>query len=125
MRLDRKLLLIAPTIVLVFVFAGMVYTARELHLLSVGSASLKDRSDFISAVERGEKQLEPQKAIGIIRIALDAEAKRSAAITASRDLLVGLSAVGLISCLVLAIGIRSVPREHWPRFAFERSQATQ
>jgi hypothetical protein len=122
-RLDRKLLLIAPTIVLLFVFAGMIYTAMQLRVLSLGSDSLKERREYIAAVERGEKQLEPQKAIRLLQIALDVEAKRTAAITASRDLLVVLSSVGLIACLVLALGIRSVPREHWPRFAFERSQA--
>jgi hypothetical protein len=121
-RFDRKLLLIAPTIVLLFVFAGIVYAATQLHVLSLGSDSLKERSDYVAAVERGEKPLEAQKAIGLVRLALDVEAKRTAAITASRDLLVGLSAVGLISCIVLTVGIRSVPREHWPRFSFERSQ---
>lgn len=122
MRLDRKLLLIAPTIVLLFVFAGMIYTAMQLRVLSLGSDSLKERSEYIAAVERGEKQLEPKKAIGLLHISLDVEAKRTAAIMASHDLLVELSSVGLIACLVLALGIRSVPREHWPRFAFERSQ---
>jgi hypothetical protein len=121
-RLDRKLFLIAPTIVLLFVFAGLVYAAMELRVLTYGSDSLKERSDYIAAVERGEKTIEPQKAIGLLRISLEAEAKRTAAITAARGLLVGLSAVGFISCVVLALGIRSVPREHWPRFAFERSQ---
>jgi hypothetical protein len=121
-RLDRKLLLIAPTIVLLFVFAGLVYAAMELRVLTYGSDSLKERSDYIAAVERGEKTIEPQKAIGLLRFSLDAEAKRTAAITATRALLVELSALGFISCVVLAAGIRSVPREHWPRFAFQRSQ---
>ena len=123
MRLDRKLLLIAPTIVLLFVFAGMILTAMQLRVLTLGSDSLKERSDYVAAVERGDKQLEPQKAIALLRFALDAEGKRTAAITASRDLLVLLSAVGLVSCVILAAGIRSVPREHWPRLAFEKSQA--
>jgi hypothetical protein len=122
-RLDRKLLLIAPTIVLLFVFAGMIYTAMQLRVLGLGSDSLKERSAYIAAVERGEKRLDAQKAVGLIRISLEVEAKRTAAIAASRDLLVALSAAGLISVLVLAVGIRSVPREHWPRFAFERSRA--
>jgi hypothetical protein len=122
-RLDRKLLLIAPTIVLAFVFAGMIYTAMQMRMLILGSDSLKERSEYVAAVERGEKQLEPQKAIALLRFALDAEAKRTAAIAANRDLLVIMSAVGLIACVILAIGIRSVPRQHWPRFTFERSQA--
>jgi hypothetical protein len=122
-RLDRKLLLIAPTIVLVFVFAGMTYAARQLHVLSASvSSTFKDRSDYIAAVQRGEKPLEAQKAIGLLAVALDVEEKRSTAISAMRDLLLELSVVGLISCAVLGLGIRSVPREHWPRFGFERSQ---
>jgi hypothetical protein len=67
-RLDRKLLLIAPAIVLVFVAAGIAYTA------------------------------------------------------ASRDLLITLSLVALASCAMLAFGIRSVPREHWPRLNLSRSR---
>ena len=107
---------------LLFVFAGLVNAAMQLRVMASGSDSLKDRSDFIAAVQRGEKTLDPQKAIGVLRFAIDAEAKRTAAIVAMRDLLVELSAVGFISCVVLALGIRSVPREHWPRFAFQRSQ---
>lgn len=122
MRLDRKLLLIAPTIVLLFVLAGLVYAAVQLNVLSSGSNSLKDRSDYVAAVERGEKPLEAQKAIGILRVALEVEEKRTAAITASRDLLVQLSIIGSIACAVLVVGIRKVPREHWPRFAVGRSQ---
>lgn len=123
MRLDRKLLLIAPTIVLLFVFAGMIYTAMQMRVMSLGSDSLKQRTDYVTAIQRGEKQLEPGRAIGLLQLALDVEAKRTAAITASHDLLITLSVVGLIACVVLVIGIRGVPREHWPRVAFERSQA--
>lgn len=123
MRLDRKLLLIAPTIVLLFVFAGMVYAARQLHVLSSVSVTFKDRSDYIAAVQRGEKPLEEQKAVGLLTVALDVEEKRTAAITATRDLLVELSIIGLLACAVLGLGIRAVPREHWPRFGFERTPA--
>jgi hypothetical protein len=113
-RLDRKLLLIAPTIVLLFVFAGFIYTAAELRVLGSVSSNWKDRSDYITAVQRGEKPLEPSKAVGILRFALDAEAKRTAAIMASRDLVLALSVIGLLSCAVLVVGVRAVPREHWP-----------
>ena len=115
MRLDRKLLLIAPTIVLVFVVAGLLYAAAQLRVLSNGSLDWKERSDYVAAVERGEKSLEPRRAIGLVRWSLDAEAGRTAAIVASRDLLIALSAIAAVSCCVLGIGIRSVPREHWPR----------
>lgn len=121
MRLDRKLLLIAPTIVLFFVVAGMFYAAMQLHVLGAVSDSWKDRSEFIAAAERGDKPLTQRQSAGLLRLALDVEAKRTAAITASRDLLIELGAIALVSCCVLAVGIRSVPREHWPRFGQQRS----
>jgi hypothetical protein len=115
-RLDRKLLLIAPAIVLACVVAGMVYTAFELHVLARSSDTLAARKEFVDAVARGEKTLDQRQAVGILQVALDVEAKRSAAIAASRDLLIELSAVALIAWAVLVYGIRGVPREHWPRF---------
>lgn len=118
MRLDRKLLLIAPTIVLVFVVLGVVYSAMELHTLASVSDTLADRREFIAAVERGEKPLDQRQALNVIRAQFDVEARRSAALVASRDLLVVLGAITFASVVVLAIGIRRVPREHWPRFSF-------
>ena len=123
MRLDRKLLLIAPAIVLVFVIAGLVYAAVQLHVLSSVSDTLAERDAFIGAVERGEKRLDARQAIGLLRVSMDVESRRTAALIASRDLLVALSAIALVSCGVLAIGIRSVPREHWPRLSFGRSRS--
>jgi len=120
-RLDRKLLLIAPTIVLVFVVAGLVYATLQLRLLSDAGNSWKDRNTFIASVERGEKTLEPRQSLALLRYSLDAEAKRTDAIVAMRDLLVVLSAIALLSCGVLVLGIRTVPREHWPRFGKELS----
>jgi hypothetical protein len=122
-RLDRKLLLIAPTIVLVFVVAGLLYATLQLHVLTSVSDTWKDRSDFVAAVQRGEKKMNEGQAINVLRFSLDVEAKRTAAITATRDLLIVLSATALLSCIVLAIGIRSVPREHWPRFSSKKSDA--
>jgi hypothetical protein len=119
-RLDRKLLLIAPTIVLVFVVAGMIYATLQLRVLSDVSVTFKNRNEFISAVERGEKTLDQRQALGLLRYSLDVEAKRTEAITAMRDLLVMLSAIALLACCGLALGIRTVPREHWPRFQFGR-----
>ena len=115
MRLDRKLLLIAPTLVLVLVSAGIVYAAIQLHVLSSVSDSLKQRSDFIAAVERGEKRLDQRQALELLDYATQVESRRTAAISASHDLLVTLAAMALVSCAVLGYGIRSVPREHWPR----------
>jgi hypothetical protein len=123
-RLDRKLLLIAPAIVLVFTVAGIAYAAFQMHVLSSVSDTWQGRSDFIASVERGEKQLSQQQAMGLLRHALEVESKRTSAIEANRDLLVVLSAIALVSCGVLAIGIRGVPREHWPRLEFGRGRDT-
>ena len=116
MRLDRKLLLIAPAFVLALVVAGMVYTATELQVLVQSNETIAGRKSFVDAVVRGEKPLDRQQAVGILQVALDVEAKRSAAIVATRDLLIELAAVAFVAWVVLAIGIRGVPREHWPRF---------
>lgn len=121
MKLDRKLLLIAPAIVLAFVAAGIVYTAYELRYLVNASASWQERTDFVNAVARGEKPLTADQAIRMLQYSLDAEAKRTTAINATRDLLVELAAIAFLSCAVLALGIRSVPREHWPRFQLSRA----
>ncbi len=114
-RLDRKLLLIAPAVVLAFAAAGIAYTALQLNVLRSGNDTWKDRSDFIAAVERGAKPLDERQAVGLLRVALEVEERRTAAIVASRDLLIILALVELASCAVLAFGIRGVPREHWPR----------
>jgi hypothetical protein len=121
-RFDRKLLLIAPTIVLFLVVAGLIYAAVQLHVLGSVSDTWKERSAFIAAVEAGQKTLEPRQATGLLRLALDVEARRTAAIAASRDLLIALSIIGVVSCCVLAVGIRGVPRQHWPRLSFKREQ---
>jgi hypothetical protein len=119
-RLDRKLLLIAPTIVLVFVVAGMVYAAMQLHVLVSVSDNFKDRSDFITAVAHGQKPLGRTQSIALLQLALDVESKRTAAIAATQELLTALAAIAFVACVVLGIGIRGVPREHWPRFVAGR-----
>ena len=123
MRFDRKLLLIAPTIILFFVAAGVIYAAAQLHVLGSVSETWKERSAFIAAVEAGQKPLETRQAVGLLRLSLDVEARRTAAITASRDLLIALSIMAVVCCCVLAIGIRGVPRQHWPRLNFGRERA--
>jgi hypothetical protein len=122
-RFDRKLLLIAPTIVLFCVAAGVIYAAVQLHVLGSVSETWKERSAFIGAVEAGQKKLDTRQAVGLLRLSLDVEARRTAAITASRDLLIALSVMAVASCCVLAVGIRGVPRQHWPRLSFRREQA--
>jgi hypothetical protein len=115
-RFDRKLLLIAPTIVLFCVVAGVAYAAAELHVLTTISDTWRERSDFVGAVERGEKHIDQRQALSILQFSLDVEAKRTAAITAARDLLIVLTVIGGAACVVLAVGVRGVPRQHWPRF---------
>jgi hypothetical protein len=122
-RFDRKLLLIAPTIVLFFIVAGVIYAAVQLHVLGSVSDSWKDRSAFIAAVEAGQKTLETRQAVGLLRLSLDVEARRTAAITATRDLLIALSIMAGVTCCILAVGVRGVPREHWPRLSFKRERA--
>lgn len=122
MRLDRKLLLIAPTIVLFCVAAGLIYTATQLHVLESLGDSWNDRSAFIASVESGEKKIETRQAVTMLRYSLDVEAKRTAAITASRDLLIVLSIIAGVSCVVLGVGVRGVPREHWPRLGRARAE---
>jgi hypothetical protein len=117
-RLDRKLLLIAPTIVIICVIAGMIYAAVQLNVLRSVSDSLQQRDEFIKAVARGDKPLSARQAIGILQISMEVEARRTTAITAARDLLAWLAGIAAVACVVLAFGIRSVPREHWPRLTF-------
>jgi hypothetical protein len=118
-RFDRKLLLIAPTVVLFFVAAGLIYAAVQLHVLKSVSESWDDRSDFISAVEAGRLPLDTRQAVGLLRISMDVEARRSAAISATRDLLVSLSMIVFVSCITLVGGIQGVRRQHWPRMSFK------
>ncbi len=120
MRLDRKLLLITPTIVLVCVVAGMIYAAMELHVLSSVSDTWKERSDFVAAIARGDKQITEAQAVRLLQFGLDVEQRRPAAIVASRDLLGWLAGIGFVACAVLVAGIRTVPREHWPRLNLGR-----
>jgi hypothetical protein len=120
-RLDRKLLLIAPAIVLVCVVAGLIYAAVQMHVLAGVSRTLETRRAFIAAVERGEKPLDQRQALNIIDAQFDVEARRTVALTATRDLLVVLSAVAVACVGVLGLGIRAVPRQHWPRLSFGRS----
>lgn len=122
MRLDRKLLLIAPTIVLALVVAGMVYAAVQLHVLSSVSDTLDERRAFIAAVKQGAKPLDQRQALGIIDAQFEVETKRSAALVAARDLLAVLSVIALVSLVVLGAGVRSVPREHWPKISLRRGE---
>jgi len=118
MTFDRKLLLIAPTIVLAFIVAGMAYATTQLRVLNSGEDTWKERSNFVAAVERKEKSLTPAQATTLLKLSLDVEARRAAGIRAAHDLLFALAIMTAICVLVLVFAIRRIPREHWPRFNF-------
>ena len=110
MRLDKKFLLIAPTIVLAFVVAGMIYATVQLRQLTVVGETWKSRNEYVSAAERGQKPLSEKQALNILRDSLDTEAKRTDAIAAEVGLLVLLSAIAAVSVVTLVAGVRAVPR---------------
>ena len=110
MRLDKKILLIAPTIVLAFVVGGMIYATVQLRWLTGVGETWKARNDYVSAAERGEKPMTEKQALNILRYSLDTEAKRTDAIAAEEGLLVILSAIAAVSVVALIIGVRAVPR---------------
>lgn len=111
MRVDRKLLLILPTVVLVLVTAGLFYTASRLQLIVRGSDDLARRTAFIAAVDRGEKHLTTTQALGIIHYSLEAEGNRTAAIIAVHDLLQLVAWITLACCVLLIVTIRRIPRQ--------------
>lgn len=122
MKFDRKLLLIAPTIVLLFVAGGMAYATMQLRVLAQESTTWQTRSDFIASVEKGERSLTERQALTILRYSLEVERGRTAAIQAASDLLLVLAIIAAVCLLALAEGIRRVPREHWPRFGAARQR---
>jgi hypothetical protein len=110
MPLDRKFLLIAASFVLTLIVAGMFYTGTRLSVLVAASENWQTRSAFIDALERGEKQLNPAQATQLVRVALEAEHRRTEAITAARELVAILSWMGLAACALLIYAVRGVPR---------------
>jgi hypothetical protein len=117
MKLDRKLLLIAPTIVLAFIAAGLVYAAVQIRSLTAGEDTWTKRREFIQSVASGQKSLSTQQAVGLLNLSLEVESRRAAALKEAYDLVLILAAMAAGCCVVLTLGIRKVPREHWPRFA--------
>ncbi len=111
MRVDRKLLLIIPTVVLVLLSAGLFYTATRLRLIVVGSDDLPRRAAIVGSLERGERRISTAQAIGIIRVSLEAEQNRTAAIDAAHDLVQLVAWITAGCCVLLIWGIRQVPRE--------------
>jgi len=110
MRLDRKFLLIAPTLVLVLIVAGMFYTATRLRQIVESSDNWQQRSDYITAVEHGQRQLKNEKAVQLVRLSLEAEHRRTGAIVAINELLITLGLMTLACCATLLWAIKGVPR---------------
>lgn len=110
MKLDRKFLLIAPSIVLVFIVAGLFYATTRLRLIVESSDSLPQRSAYIASVEQGKRQITTAKAVEIVRFSLEAERRRSIAISAANDLLLTLIVMMLACCAALFWAIRDMPR---------------
>ena len=110
MRLDRKFFLIAPTLVLALIVAGMFYTATRLRQVVEASDNWQQRSDYVAAIERGQKRITNDKAMQLVRLSLEAERRRTGAIVATNDLLLTLGGITLACCVILLWAIRGVPR---------------
>lgn len=110
MKLDRKFLLIAPSLVLVLIVAGLFYTATRLRQIVEASDNWSARSAFVASVESGQRHLAAEKAIGLVRLSLDAERRRTGAIEATRELLLVLGGMTFVCAAVLLWTIRGVPR---------------
>src|SRR5438093_10326582 len=110
MRLDRKFFLIAPTLVLALIVAGLFYTATRLRQVVEASDNWQRRSDYVASIEQGQKKITSEKAVQLVRLSLEAERRRTSAIVATNDLLLTLGAITLVCCAVLPWAIRGVPR---------------
>ena len=110
MRFDRKFYLIAPTLVLVFIVAGVFYTASRLRQIVAASDNLQRRSDYVTQIERGQRHITNEKAVQIVRLSLEAEHVRTSAIAAANELLITLGAMTVLCCGALLWAIKGVPR---------------
>jgi hypothetical protein len=118
LKLDRKLLLIAPTIVLVFIVAALAYAGVQIRALTSGEDTWATRRDFVASVAAGQKTMSAEQAVGLLNISLEVEGRRAAALHDAYELLLTLAGITAVCCVVLSFGIRKVPREHWPRLRF-------
>jgi len=110
MKLDRKFLLIAPSLVLAVIGAGMFYATTRLRQVVEASDNWQMRSDYVASIERGQRKITNEKAVQIVRLSLEAERQRTAAIAAANELLLTLCAMTLTCCAALLWTIRGVPR---------------
>jgi len=110
MRFDRKFYLIAPTLVLVFIVAGVFYTATRLRQIVAASDNLQRRMDYVAQIEKGQRHITNEKAVQLVRLSLEAEHVRSSAIIATNELLLTLGAMIFLCCGALLWAIKGVPR---------------
>lgn len=110
MKLDRKFLLIAPTIVLAFIVAGLFYTSTRLRVIVEASDNLPQRTAYIASVQQGKRQITAPKAVEIVRLSLEAERRRSIAISAANDLLITLGLMALACCGAIFWVLLGMPR---------------
>jgi hypothetical protein len=110
MRFDRKFYLIAPTLVLVFIVAGLFYTATRLRQIVAASDNWQRRSDYVTQIEHGQRRITNEKAVQLVRLSLEAEHVRSSAIIATNELLLTLGAMIVLCCGALLWAIKGVPR---------------
>jgi len=110
MRFDRKFYLIAPTLVLVFIVAGVFYTASRLRQIVAASDNLQRRMDYVAQIEHGQRRITNEKAVQLVRLSLEAEQVRSGAIVATNELLLTLGAMTFLCCGALLWAIKGIPR---------------
>jgi hypothetical protein len=110
MRFDRKFYLIAPTLVLVFIVAGLFYTTTRLRQIVAASDNWQRRSDYVTQIEHGQRHITNEKAVQLVRLSLEAEQVRSSAIVATNELLLTLGAMIVLCCGMLLWAIKGVPR---------------
>lgn len=110
MRFDRKFYLIAPTLVLVFIVAGLFYTTTRLRQIVAASDNWQRRSDYVTQIEHGQRHITNEKAVQLVRLSLEAEQVRSSAIIATNELLLTLGAMIILCCGMLLWAIKGVPR---------------
>ena len=110
MRLDRKFLLIAPTLVLAVIVVGLFYTATRLRQIVEASDNWQMRNDYVTSIEHGQRHITNEKAVQLVRLSLEAERRRTDAITATNELLMTLGLMTLACCAALLWTIRGIPR---------------
>jgi len=110
MRLDRKFYLIAPTLVLILIVAGVFYTTTRLRQIVAASDNLQRRADYVMQIEQGKRHITNEKAVQLVHLSLEAEHVRTSAIVAANELLLTLAAMTFLCCAVLLWAIKGIPR---------------